>query len=281
MEEKAILNQEAVMKQRLYAIVAGVSILLLATLACNLQAGNQPAVQTPPEPGNVQLSVMQTLTAVATSNPPQQPIPAFTASASLAPSPGLSPTSTLTLVTVSLDTNCRSGPGKVYDHVGALLAGEQTEVVGWDGIGEYWYVKNPDKPNDFCWLWGQYATVTGNWQSLPQVAPPPAPTLTLTQTTPSLFQPIYITGIATIVPTANITIVNNGSAVIFYVYISLSTASDWGSDRLAASTIPAGGSFTFIVTPGTYDVKAEGSSHDVIKTWFGTAVQGNITLSCP
>jgi len=269
------------MKQRLYAIVAGVSVLLLATLACNLQAGAQSAVSTPPEPGNVQLSVMQTLTAIAISNPPQQPIPAFTASASLAPSPGPSPTSTLTLVTVSLDTNCRSGPGKVYDHLGALLAGEQTEVVGWDGVGEYWYVRNPDQPGGFCWLWGQYATVTGDWQSLPQVTPPHTPAPTLTQTQLSLLQPVYITGIATIAPTATITIVNNGNAVIFYVYISLSTASDWGSDRLAASTIPAGGSFTFTVAPGTYDIKAEGGSHDVIKTWFGMAVQGNITLSCP
>ncbi|MFZ5821695.1 MAG: hypothetical protein ACOYYJ_17495 [Chloroflexota bacterium] len=268
------------MKQRLYAIVAGVSIFLLATLACNLQAGNKPAVQTPPAPGNVHLSVMHTLTAVAILNPPLQPqlaTPVFTAPASLAPSPGLSPTSALTMVTVSMDTNCRSGPGKVYDHLGALLAGEQTEVVGWDGVGEYWYVKNPDQPGGFCWLWGQYATLTGDWKSLPQVAPPPTPT----QTQPSLLQPVYITAIATIAPTANITIVNNGGATIFYVYISLSTASDWGSDRLVSSTIPAGGSFTFTVAPGTYDIKAEGSSHDVIKTWFGMAVQGNITLSCP
>lgn len=269
------------MKQRLYAIIAGISILLLATLACNLQAGNQPVAQTPPEPGNVQLSVVQTLTAVAISNPPQQPIPAFTASASLAPSPGPSPTSTLTLVTVSLDTNCRSGPGKVYDHVGALLAGEQTEVVGWDGVGAYWYVKNPDQPGGFCWLWGQYATVTGDRQSLPLVAPPPTPIPTLTQTQPSLLQPVYITGIATIVPTANITIVNNGCAVIWYVYISPSTQSGWGSDWLASSTISPGGSFTFTVTPGAYDIKAEDGIHNVLKTWVGTAVQGNITLSCP
>ncbi len=269
------------MKQRLYASIAGFSILLLATLACNLQAGNPSAASTPAEPGNVQLSIIQTLTAVAIANPPQQPLLALTTTASLAPSPVPSPTSTLILVTVSADTNCRSGPGKVYNHVGALLAGEQTEVVGWDGVGEYWYVKNPDQPGGFCWLWGQYATVTGDWQSLPLIAPPSMPMPTLTQTQPSLLQPVYITAIATVVSTAHITIANNGCAVIWYVYISPSTQSGWGSDWLASSTISVGGNFTFTVTPGTYDIKAEDGIHNVLKTWLGTAVQGDITLSCP
>ncbi|MFZ5909394.1 MAG: hypothetical protein ACOYYU_05205 [Chloroflexota bacterium] len=163
------------MKQRLYPISVSVSIFLLATLACNLQAGAQPAVSTPPEPGNVQLSVMQTLTAVAISNPPQQPIPAFTASMSLPPPASISPTTSVILITVSMDTNCRTGPGKVYDYLGALLAGEQTEVTGWDGAGEYWYVKNPDRPGGFCWLWGHYATVTGNTSTLPVFTPQPTP----------------------------------------------------------------------------------------------------------
>jgi hypothetical protein len=121
---------------------------------------------------------MQTLTAVAILNQPvqtQQATTVSTETASLTPSPTLSPTSSLTLVTVSMDTNCRSGPGKVYDYLGALLAGEETEVVGWDGAGEYWYVKNPDKPGDFCWLWGHYATVTGSTTALPVFTPQPTP----------------------------------------------------------------------------------------------------------
>ncbi len=272
------------MKQRLFSLILGVIILTLTIPSCNLPAGTQLVTLTPAGQMDIQLLVDQTLTANANLNLPVLPehaTPSFTATVTLIPSPTPSPTSSLILITVSMDTNCRTGPGKVYDYLGALLAGEQTEVVGWDGIGEYWYIKNPDQPGGFCWLWGQYATLTGDRQSLPLVAPPPTPMPTLTQTQPSLLQPVYITGIATIVPTANITIVNNGCAVIWYVYITLSTQSDWGSDRLASSTISAGGNFTFTVTPGTYDIKAEDGSHNVLKTWLGTAVQGNITLSCP
>jgi hypothetical protein len=68
------------------------------------------------------------------------------------------------------------GPGKVYDRVGALLVGQVAEVVGRDYTGNYWYIRNPSRPNEYCWLWGEYATVTGNFAALPQFTPPPTPT---------------------------------------------------------------------------------------------------------
>jgi hypothetical protein len=73
-------------------------------------------------------------------------------------------------------TNCRVGPGRVYDRVGALLVGQVSEVVGRDFTGNYWYIRNPNQLNDYCWLWGEYATVTGNLAVLPQFTPPPTPT---------------------------------------------------------------------------------------------------------
>jgi hypothetical protein len=80
------------------------------------------------------------------------------------------------LISVSVPTNCRSGPGKVYDLLGYLLVGETAEVYGRSAAGDYWYIRNPDSPSTFCWLWGQYATVTGNTGSLPIYTPPPSPT---------------------------------------------------------------------------------------------------------
>jgi hypothetical protein len=68
------------------------------------------------------------------------------------------------------------GPGRVYDRVGALLVGEVAEVVGRHQNGNYWYIRNPRQPNGFCWLWGEYATVTGNFAALPIFTPPPTPT---------------------------------------------------------------------------------------------------------
>ncbi len=64
----------------------------------------------------------------------------------------------------------------MYDQVGALLVGETTEVFGRNPTGKYWYVQNPDKDNEFCWLWGEYATVVGNVSALPFYTPPPTPT---------------------------------------------------------------------------------------------------------
>jgi hypothetical protein len=73
-------------------------------------------------------------------------------------------------------TNCRTGPGKIYDRVGALLVGEVAEVIGRNANGNYWYIRNPRQSNGFCWLWGEYATVTGNFAALPVFTPPPTPT---------------------------------------------------------------------------------------------------------
>ena len=52
-------------------------------------------------------------------------------------------------------------PSMVYDLIGALLLGEQAVVVGKYTPGNYWIINNLDAAGT-CWLWGQYATVTGN-----------------------------------------------------------------------------------------------------------------------
>jgi hypothetical protein len=60
--------------------------------------------------------------------------------------------------------------------VGALLVGQVAEVAGRDYTGNYWYIRNPNQSNGFCWLWGKYATLTGNFTALPMFTPPPTPT---------------------------------------------------------------------------------------------------------
>jgi hypothetical protein len=81
-----------------------------------------------------------------------------------------------------VDTNCRSGPGKVYPREGSLLIGETAEVLAVDPTTNYWYIRNPDADNaaDYCWVWGEYATLTGPTLQLPIYTPPPTPTATLT-----------------------------------------------------------------------------------------------------
>ena len=99
-------------------------------------------------------------------------------SISATPTFTLTPTPSTPIVSVSLDTNCRKGPGQAYAITGALLAGETTEVVGKNSGSNYWIITNPDNPTTTCWLWGQYASVSGNQSNLSEISIPPSPTPT-------------------------------------------------------------------------------------------------------
>ena len=177
-------------------ILVAISVLFLVSLACAA-----PTLPAPTQDVNVLgTAIMATMASGATQTAaavvppsatvmsptpwptftPVPPLATFTPSAS--PSATSSPTATATstslvpLISVSVPTNCRTGPGKIYDRVGALLVGEVAEVVGRNATGNYWYIRNPRQPNGFCWLWGEYATLSGNLSALPVYTPPPTPT---------------------------------------------------------------------------------------------------------
>lgn len=122
-----------------------------------------------------------TFTETETSTPTQTltSLPIFTA------------TSSVPLISVSVATNCRVGPGKVYPMVGALLVGKTAEVLGRDPSNNYWYIRNPGAGAEFCWVWGEYATVTGSISLLPVFTPPPTPTATVTPTPSPSFSADY------------------------------------------------------------------------------------------
>jgi hypothetical protein len=82
----------------------------------------------------------------------------------------------MTTISVTVDTNCRSGPGMVYDYRGGLFVGETAEVVGKSPGGNYWYIRLPRSPGTFCWVTGEYATVNGDTALLPVFTPAPTPT---------------------------------------------------------------------------------------------------------
>jgi hypothetical protein len=167
--------------------IAGL-IFILGLSACNLPS------QAPPNPleeaAAAATATLQALTAnpfTATNTPVPLETPLPTETGTITPTS----TSSVPMVTVSQNTNCRTGPGVVYDLIGALLIGEQAVVVGKYTPGNYWIINNLDAAGT-CWLWGQYATVTGNTAGLPEYTPPPTPTPTYTPTatfTPTLAPP--------------------------------------------------------------------------------------------
>ena len=85
------------------------------------------------------------------------------------------------LVSVSMATDCRTGPGQVYDPVGVLNPGQVSEAVGLSPEGDYWLIRDPASPTTLCWLGGEYVTVTGDPSGLPVSFPPPTPTLVVSQ----------------------------------------------------------------------------------------------------
>ncbi len=80
------------------------------------------------------------------------------------------------LVSVSLATNCRSGPARSHDWLGGLYPGQSAKVVGKYPDLNYWIIENPSGVGT-CWLWGGYATVTGDITNLPVWPAPTQPAM--------------------------------------------------------------------------------------------------------
>ena len=189
-------------------ILAG-SLLLIG---CNL-ATPQPTVDMGP-------AITQTFQAVATqvqmtmmaAIPVSTPVPASTATPAVKPteapptptSPPVAtataqPTLTATITpspvpvvpTVHMNENtyCRVGPGTVFASIFIAMAGQDLPIVSSTTLSDYVVVSVPDNPARTCWLWTNYAKVSGDLSHLPVVTPPPTPTPTRTPTPTPTFTP--------------------------------------------------------------------------------------------
>ena len=169
-----------------------VSMLLIVSQAC---APRAPATS---DPSTIDTAIAQTLAAAATqtadqgvpvtgpdtptaiASPSPEPL-TQTPTALVLPSPVFTPTAGTPQIRVVIPTNCRQGPGVAYARVGGLQPGQVAEIVGRHAERNYWIIREPNR-NVVCWLWGEYATVTGDTDALPIYTPPPPPTSTPTPT---------------------------------------------------------------------------------------------------
>jgi hypothetical protein len=116
------------------------------------------------------------VTVSATDTPvPASPTSTVTIEPSAPPLPTLTPTQ-VPRVSVSENTNCRSGPGTEYPFKGVLTVGEYAEVIARSDDSEFWYISNPDVTDEGCWLWGEFALVEGVVETIPVFTPAPSPT---------------------------------------------------------------------------------------------------------
>jgi hypothetical protein len=192
-----------------YWLIPVFSLLLLT--ACNLPFQASAPVQEAPS-GEVLTMVAQTVIAELTqtakeapaeqvpqpsatnTSPPaaDQPTSTLTPTASPeaevpaedqpTPTDTLTPESTLPTISASVNTNCRYGPDRVFPVLGYLLTDQTSEVHGKDPYGYWWYIENPEKPGEYCWVWGETTQVEGDTSDVPIKEPPPTPSPTPTDT---------------------------------------------------------------------------------------------------
>ncbi len=166
-----------------------ISLLILLSLACNLPSMAQ-SVQGADETARIEISVRETMSALEGDQvsdgedqsgqdpdvPSETPEPDVTDTPTLTPTATDTPTPEVAMIYASANTNCRTGQGTFFEWLVTLQQGDEAEAVGIDTSGEYWYIRRPDSPSQFCWLWGKYATPSGPYQSLPVYTPIPTPT---------------------------------------------------------------------------------------------------------
>ena len=151
-----------------------ISILFMATLACNAFAGEpEPAISVPPPAVTIVdgTAVPNSETPIA-GIAPTATLPGGSSNAGTAVANG-NP-----YVTILVDLNIRSGPGVAYDRLGFFLKDSTAQVLGQDPVSGWWLVACPsDVSAPQCWVSGgsQY-TLASNVASVPIAAVPPTPT---------------------------------------------------------------------------------------------------------
>ncbi len=170
------------MKQRstVFVLIVATALLLQACGGVNTaDLVNTAVAQT------AQISQLQTAAAgggqAQASNTPEPGAPSSTPQVLDTATPSFTATSSIPFVSVSENTNCRTGPSSNYGLVVTIQTGQQVEVLK-TFSSSYVVVRNPNGSGD-CWLWLQYANNT-NFSSynLPAATQPPTPTPTLTPT---------------------------------------------------------------------------------------------------
>lgn len=181
----------------------------------------------------------------------ESPEPSDESQADEEPTPTATPTPGPPLIHVSVDTNCRSGPGLIYAYLGALMTYDEAEILARSSLPGYWVIDNPDQPGTECWVGEQYASIVGDTSGLPVRTPPPTPT----PEEPDIL-PGSISGYAYIDGNNNGQHGDPQDSGMVGALVWVSEGSCPGSTKLAEVLIDSSGYYIFNdLPPGNYCVK--------------------------
>ena len=176
-----------------------IGLLIAMMLACNLPAAQTTQVNdathgigTPTETVTVSVSGSGEMPPAIVTDAFSMNEGTIVTAITITPQP--SPSTGAITITSTEDTNCRKGPGVMYEIVGKLLVGQTSAVVARYQNGKFWLIKNPSNPAQECWVWNETTKVTGNVTSLPEATPPATPDVTLSLTIYAIISPITYSG---------------------------------------------------------------------------------------
>jgi hypothetical protein len=167
-------RKEIAMSYKLFYWLIGLMVLIFALAAYNIPAEGAPLHD------GAQTAAASTLLALVT---PQNTVTALSSPTGVLPSstPTSHPTDTpapaysVPMLTLRDATNCRTGPGLAYEIIVTYPISQTLEILGRYEPGNFWLVKSGESPTGACWLWGEFADVTGSTWAVASVTPPPTP----------------------------------------------------------------------------------------------------------
>lgn len=164
------------MRTTFFQLFCLLTIMVLILSACNMPGSSATDEASPPtEPSTTDITATIESTSTPTEIVPTE-TPTVTATETPLPEPSATATPEPPMAEVVRETNCRVGPAGNYDLVATYQTGQLLEVAAKDLGAGYWFVKNPEKPEEECYLLAQNIKVTGDTSALPKITPRPSPT---------------------------------------------------------------------------------------------------------
>jgi hypothetical protein len=151
-----------------YLMTVGALILS----ACNLPVSSANAESTPQIDASTS-TVVATVGGTATPTSQATGTLNVTSTETPVPEPSETATSEVPKAEVVRETNCRIGPAGNYDLVAKYAVGQKLEIVAKDLGAGYWFVRNPEKPEEQCYLLAQNIKINGDISALPKFTPQP------------------------------------------------------------------------------------------------------------
>lgn len=277
-----------------------ITLLFIAAFTLSACQGG-PTPVAPLEQSDLQTLVAGTLTAAAVEmeqtmtaavTPTETVAPTLTETATLPPTD--TPTKEVVSITLSGNTNCRRGASTYFPVITVIPAGSVVEVIARNPESDYFFVRAAESDTGGCWIWKEFASVTGNLESLAVYTPVPTPLPTATNTPPpganftAQFAGLTACGTGY---AANFNISNTGTSTLQSIRIKITSTSwnftfidntgfsQWshGSKYATLAEITSGKSMIVSTCPGGFDSSPSGQD---IKAEITVCLNDNLTGAC-